>query len=151
MIFVTVGTTCGFDELVRAVDRIASDIKDEIIIQIGAGRYRPKNCKHFDFTPDLQGYIKDADLIISHGGAGTSFEILTMGKRLISVENPNVNDSHQWDFISKLEEEGHVLWCKDIKQIGQMIKKARTMKFKRYTPPKCTIHEEIFRFLEGKR
>jgi beta-1,4-N-acetylglucosaminyltransferase len=151
MIFVTVGTTYAFDNLVEAVDKMAPSIKEKIIIQTGTSTHIPQNCDYFDFKPNLKQYIQKASIVISHGGAGTSFEILTVGKKLISVENPDVNDSHQWDLLSKLEEEGYVIWCKDLHDLPKIIKKAKKMKFKKYIPPKCEIHHVIQRFLEEKR
>jgi beta-1,4-N-acetylglucosaminyltransferase len=151
MIFVTVGTTYGFDELVKAVDELAISIDEKIIVQTGNSKYIPQNCEYFTFKPNLNQYIKKARLVISHGGAGTSYEILTIGKKLISVENPDVNDSHQWDLLSKLDEEGYIVWCKDIKDLRKLIKKAMTMKFKRYFPPRCEIHHVIQNFLEDKQ
>ena len=42
MIFVTVGTG-KFELLVREMDKIASKLKERVIIQIGNGDYEPKN------------------------------------------------------------------------------------------------------------
>jgi len=151
MIFVTVGTTYAFDDLVKAVDEIAPSIKEKIIIQTGTGTYVPQNCEYFHFKANLKKYIQKASIVISHGGAGASYEILTMGKKLISVENLDVNDSHQWDLLSKLEEKGYILWCRDLKDLSKQIHKIKKMKFKKYIPPKCEIHRVIQRFLEAKK
>jgi beta-1,4-N-acetylglucosaminyltransferase len=149
MIFVTVGTT-KFDELVKEVDKIAPRFKEKIIIQIGNGNYRPKNCKYFNFNPELNRYLKNADLIISHGGAGTIFEALNMKKNIICVENPDVNDSHQGDLLKKLEDERYLIWCKDVHDIEGSIALSKKFQYKKYVPQKCTIGNTIIKFLERK-
>lgn len=150
MIFVATGTTYAFDSLVRAIDEIAPKLKEKVIIQTGNSKYIPKNCQHFKFSKDLNSYIKKASLILAHGGAGTTYEILGMGKKLISVENVAVNDSHQWDLLDALQKDGYLIWCKDTKDLEKCIKAAKSHKFTKYVQPKCTIHLEIIKFLEEK-
>jgi len=147
MIFVTVGTT-KFDKLVKEVDKIAPGLRRKVIIQIGDGTYKPKNCRYFNFNPKLNRFLEDADLIISHGGAGTIFEALNMRKKLICIENPNVNDSHQWDLLKKLEDEKYLIWCKNVSKIRDSIVLSRTFKYRKYVIPKCTINEDIIKFLK---
>jgi beta-1,4-N-acetylglucosaminyltransferase len=143
MIFVTVGTTYKFDELIREIDKIAPLIKEDIIIQIGKSNYIPKNCKYFRFTKSLIPYFKKANLIISHGGAGTTYEVLKIGKKLISVENRDVNDAHQWDLLKKLSDKKYTIWCKDVSKIHEAIKLAEKHKLKKYAQPKCSINKKI--------
>lgn len=147
MIFVTVGTT-RFDTLVKEVDKIAPSLKTKVVIQRGNGSYQPKNCKYFDFDSQLNKYIEHADLVISHGGAGTIFEALNMKKKLICVENPNVNDSHQWDLLQQLHEEGYIIWCKNAHRIKESIELSKKFRYKRYVAPRCTIADEIVKFLK---
>ena len=63
MIFVTVGTT-HFDELVETVDKLAEKLKEKCTIQIGVGKYIPKNCKWFRFKSSLKNYYKNSDLFL---------------------------------------------------------------------------------------
>jgi len=144
-IFVTVGSG-KFDKLVKAIDQ--ANPKEDITIQIGNGNYIPKNCKHFRFEPTLEPYYKKADLIIAHGGAGITYETLSKHKKLISVANLDRTDVHQQEILRALSQKGYILWCKNLNNLPAYIKKAKNFKFKKYTPPKCTIAEEIINFLE---
>ncbi len=148
MILVFTGTTYRFDPLVKAVDKIVPKIKEKIVIQIGRSKYKPKNCGYFKFKQSLIQDIKKANLIISHGGAGTTYEVLKLGKKLISIDNPNVNDSHQPDLLGKLSKEKYCLWCNDPERIYEFIIKAKKFKFRKYIPPKCNINEKINGFLK---
>jgi UDP-N-acetylglucosamine transferase subunit ALG13 len=138
MIFATVGSTY-FSELVEAIDKIAPKLNEEVIIQIGNQKYVPRNCKYFTFDEDLLKYFKEANIIIAHGGAGITFEVLNLHKKLISVENPHVLDGHQKDLLGKLSQEGYLIWCKELDKIENCIEDAMKMNIKRYLKPECQI------------
>ena len=87
-IFVTVGTT-EFDDLIQIVsdldfiENVQKKGYNSMTIQKGKGNFKPdfENCKKkfpefelkvFDFDSSLDFYMKEADLIISHGGAGSN-------------------------------------------------------------------------------
>ena len=148
MIFVTVGTT-DFDALVRAVDSLAAQLEEEVVVQIGRGRYEPRNCEWFRFAPSLEPYYEHADVVIAHGGLGTIMEVLRRGGRLIGVANPDRYDQHQEDLLSYLAEEGHLIWCADLNDLAHDLEGARSASFRPYASPECRIHEVIADFLEG--
>ena len=123
MIFVTVGTHY-FDGLTRAIDRAVGDgrIADEVILQIGhGGSYRPEHCRYFRAAPTIEPFERAADLIIGHGGTGTTLEILLMGKPLMSVSNPMMQDNHQHEFLEALEGMGLVTYCRDVDTLPEVI------------------------------
>lgn len=150
MIFVTAaGSILAFDELVKTVDELVGKkrIKEKVIIQIGNGEYLPKNCKWFRYDKNLGDYYKKANLIISHSGAGTLFELMEKGKKTIVVINPNAVKNP--DIVIKLSKEKYLIWCKDLEKLEDYIKKARLFRFKKYKKPKCEIHKKIEEFLEN--
>ena len=146
-IFVAVGTT-EFDALVEAMDKIAPEIEGDITIQIGHGRYEPQNCDFFRLAPSLDQYYDWADVVVAHGGFGTTMEVLHKGKRLISLSNPDRYDEHQSDLLGTLESEGYLVWCRRLEDLPQLLKQVRTMAFRPYQPPECQIHQVIADFLE---
>jgi UDP-N-acetylglucosamine transferase subunit ALG13 len=148
-IFVTVGTG-KFDELVQAIDAIAPKIKTNITMQIGKGEYLPKNAKFFRFSPSLDKYYKKADLIISHGGAGTIYELLGKGRKVIAVANLDRTDTHQYEILKALSEQGHLIWCRNLEGLESSIKSIKKSKLKRYNAPKCTIAEKINQFVSSR-
>lgn len=114
-VLITVGTT-RFDDLIRTVD--STQFKElmknlgylEIICQIGTGQYVPK-LSNFRIVPSLISFIQDADLVISHGGAGTILECLRMKKKLIVVINDQLMGNHQLELAKELSLKGHLLLC----------------------------------------
>ena len=149
-IFVTVGST-DFDALVQAADRLAPTLDAEGIIQIGHGEWSPVNWPYFRFAPSLDAYYDDATLVIAHGGLGTTIEVLTRGLPLVSVSNQDRYDNHQDDLLSAMDQEGYLIWCRDLDKLGQAVDTAlaatRNGSLKRYEPSECTIHTVINDFL----
>ncbi len=146
MIFVTVGTT-DFDGLVAEMDRLAPRLGEEILFQIGRGRYEPQNAPFFRFAPSLVEYYQQADLVVAHGGLGTTMEVLDLGKPLVSVSNPDRYDGHQEDLLGALVRAGHLIWCRTVSDLEGAIAQARRARFIPYTRPECRIHEVIARYL----
>jgi len=116
MILVTVGThVIGFDRLVKKMDEIASTINEEVIIQIGNTKYEPKYTKYFTFKDyqEMELLIKEARVIVTHGGAGTILVALAQGKTVISVprlkEYNEVLVDHQLDLVYTLANEKRII------------------------------------------
>ena len=55
-------------------------------------------------TPDFLQDVSDADLVISHAGAGTCIEVLQAGKTLAVIVNDSLMDNHQVELAEKLAE-----------------------------------------------
>jgi beta-1,4-N-acetylglucosaminyltransferase len=146
MIFVTVGTS-DFDRLVEKIDRLAPNLNDQVVVQIGHGRYIPQNCQYFRFAPSLASYYTAADVVVAQGGLGTTLEVLHRGRKLISVENTTCIDSHQTDILEALAAEGYLIWCRDLDELGSLLESAPTMSLKPYVPPPCQIAEVIKDYL----
>lgn len=146
MIFVTVGTT-DFDALVAEMDRIAPSLGEEVVAQIGRGRYEPANLRWFRTAPSLEPYYRQADLVVSHGGLGTVIEVASVGKPLVALSNPDRYDRHQDDLLGYMERQGHLLWCRDLARLEADVRRARTMAFRPYVAPPTRIHEVIREYL----
>ncbi len=146
MIFVTVGTT-DFDALVEAMDRLAPDLGEEVVAQIGRGKYEPRHIRWFRLAPSLEPYYREADLVVSHGGLGTVIEVTSMGKPLVALSNPDRYDRHQDDLLRFMEQAGHLLWCRDLSNLEDDLRRARAMAFRPYTVAETRIHLVIRDYL----
>lgn len=107
MIFVTVGThEQPFNRLIKKIDELVAngDIKEKVIIQTGFSTYVPQNCeahKMMSFD-EMQGALKKARIVITHGGPSSFIEALQFGKVPIVVPrqekfHEHVNN-HQVEF-----------------------------------------------------
>jgi beta-1,4-N-acetylglucosaminyltransferase len=127
VILVTVGSSLPFDELVEAIDRFVENgsIADRVTCQIGHGKYLPRHCEYFRFTPNLDPYIKSAGVVIGHGGTGTVSELLADGKSFVAVPNPHVQDDHQAVFLERLSRVVPLLWTRDLADLPRLVGQAR--------------------------
>lgn len=122
-VFLTVGTT-SFDELIACIssEHTISTLKDlgynRVILQIGRGTVEPKSYSTASFTLDVFRYkdsvaedIQNADLVISHAGAGSCLETLEAQKPLIVVINEKLMSNHQLELAKQLNKDGHLSYC----------------------------------------
>lgn len=118
-------------------------IKVDVIAQIGEGRYIPKNSEYIRFATTLDEYYQKADIIISNCGAGTIMENVTMGRRLIVIQNPDITGGHEWEIVTKMEKGEHLVWCKELDELEDAIHTASTMQFKRFEPEQIILPDLI--------
>jgi beta-1,4-N-acetylglucosaminyltransferase len=119
MILVTVGTT-PFDELIRAVDE-SLPRETEVSLQIAEGAYQPKNFPWFKFTPAIGELYEKAELVICHAGAGTTYKLLEMRKKMVVVPNLTRSDPHQKELAAFVERGRHAPVCWDPAEIGRVV------------------------------
>lgn len=117
-VFVTVGTT-EFDELIARID--SEDFVNALIgirckslvVQMGRGTVTPRvlpdllpardiQYECYNFKPTLSADMEAADLIISHCGAGSILECLTLKKVFIVVVNSTLQGNHQMELADAL-------------------------------------------------
>jgi len=131
MIFVTVGThEQPFDRLVEKVDQLAAEgvIQEPVMIQTGYSTYEPKHCSFQKLLPypEMQRYIRDARIVITHGGPASFISVLQEGKVPIvaprkSQWNEHVND-HQVEFSRAVaQRKNNILVVEDMEDLKDLI------------------------------
>ncbi len=141
MILVTLGTQDKeFTRLLKAIDREIDNgiITDKVVVQAGCTKYESKNMEIFDLIPsnEFDEYIKKADLIITHGGAGSILTGVKNNKKIIAAARlakykEHTND-HQKQIIGEFSEQGYILELKDFNKLGKLIQKSKTFKPKKF-------------------
>jgi len=133
MIFVTVGTHyLGFERLIKKIDEIADQIDEEIIAQIGATNYIPKNITYFTFGEYENKIIKlckNARVIVSHAGAGSILTVFYYMKPIIII--PRLKkfnecvDNHQLELAEVLKNNRNFIVLYDMKNLDTILKEAK--------------------------
>ena len=150
MIFSTLGTNpCGFTRLVEALDRYSLENHEDIVIQLGYTAYKPKNLNFFSFIGQakMRGYIKSAEIVITHGGYGCIYDCLELKKKVIAVPRKReLKECYdpgfgQEELIHKLEQENRIVALDDVKELASAIGKARNFS------PNFELTNEIAVFL----
>lgn len=131
MIFVTVGThEQPFDRLLKEMDRLVQTgvITEEVFIQSGYTDYEPKHCKWSKLLPysDMEKHVKQARIVITHGGPSSFIMPLQVGKTPIVVPRQaqfgeHVND-HQLNFALEVEKrQKNILVVQDVSDLQDAI------------------------------
>ena len=124
MMYVTVGTMfLDFPRLINAVDEIARDRGERVIVQTGMGKTIPTHCEHFDFRPheEVLAIQREARVIVCHAGIGSVLDALEARRPFIVVPRlkrfgEHMND-HQLDLAQAVQRRG---WGRMIANIGEL-------------------------------
>lgn len=120
MIFTTVGThTAPFDRLTTAMDEVAGDIGEPVIMQIGVSRYLPRHAEWFRFASyeRMQMLMGEARIVVCQG-ATTALLALRHGAAVVAMPRRSrfgeSIDDHQVALAAKLAEEGLLTAVDDV-------------------------------------
>jgi UDP-N-acetylglucosamine transferase subunit ALG13 len=110
------------------MDEIAGKIDEEVIMQIGYTKYKPKNSQYFDFA----GYSKikqlnnDARIVVSHAGVGSIITAFEQKTHLIIVPRlkkyDEVVDDHQLEIARELSKNPNVTILYDVENLDDFLK-----------------------------
>lgn len=135
MIFVTVGGMRAFERLVREMDRIAGELDEQVVMQIGSTDYESKNCEYFRFMPrkDMEGFYAGARIVVCHAGSGSILTALEHNKPLVLVPRMKrygeVFDDHQLEIARDMESQGTTV-VYDISDLKSAIENVNTSPLK---------------------
>jgi beta-1,4-N-acetylglucosaminyltransferase len=112
LIFVTVGGMHAFERLVREMNRIADELDEQVVMQIGSTDYEPKNCDYFKFMAanEIEELYARARVVVCHAGIGSILTAMQYNKPLILV--PRMKrygehiDDHQTEIAREIESRG---------------------------------------------
>lgn len=131
MIFVTVGThEQQFNRLVQKIDMLKKQgkIQEEVIMQIGFSTYEPKYCKWqklYSYA-EMQEFVKQARIVVTHGGPSSFITVLKEGKIPIVVPRnrqfeEHINN-HQVEFCKVVEDRmGNIILVEDMEKLENII------------------------------
>jgi len=149
LIFVTVGTAPqSFDRLIKKMDEIARKRSEEIIMQIGYSRYKPRNAYYFDFAESkvMDRLNKNARVVVCHAGVGSIIGAIKYNKPTVVIPRlrkyrENWND-HQLEIAETLAREGAIVMAREIDDLETILQNV-TKKAHRY----ISTRERLIHFL----
>ena len=141
MILVILGTQDKtFTRLLDAVQRQIDlgNIKEKVIVQAGSTKYKSKDMEIFDLikADDFKKLVKEASLIITHGGEGSIMDGLKNNKKIIAAPrlkkyNEHVND-HQIEIVDEYAKLGYIIPLKDFNMLDKLLKRIDKFKIKEF-------------------
>ena len=119
----------SFDRLLRMVEKEIknNNLKGEVIVQAGQTKFKSKYMEIFDLIPitKFNKLIKEADLVITHGGVGSIIQALKHNKKVIAVPRlarykEHEND-HQIQIVEEFTKNGYILSAKNTKELNKAL------------------------------
>lgn len=131
MIFVTVGThEQPFDRLVQYIDGLKGNgtLREEVVLQTGYSVYEPRYCKWAKFFSysEMQTQIREARIVVTHGGPSSFIPALQLGKIPVVVPrqkkfSEHVND-HQVKFCNAVaKRDGNLIVVEEISDLKRVL------------------------------
>ncbi len=133
LIFATVGATLSFDRMVATVSQLkaSGEIPEDLVIQTGLGGLAPPGLETYETLPfdSMLSYLRDADIVICHGGTGSLITALREGCRTIVMprlfEKGEHYDNHQKEITRAFAARGLVSTAGNLEELSQALKDAR--------------------------
>ncbi len=126
MILVAVGSSqFPFDRLLRALDGLGAD--EELVVQHGPSAVRPDAARCVAFLPldELAELMREARVVVAHGGVGSILLALTNGKRPYVVPRRRVFgetvDDHQVESSRRFARAGLVTLVEEPEELAAAI------------------------------
>ena len=141
MILVTLGTQDKqFPRLLEEIDRLINNgvIKDKVVVQAGMTKYESDNMEIHSILPkeDFDKYIKDCDLLITHGGVGSIITGLKDNKKVIAVPRlmkyKEHQSNHQIEIVNIFNNNGYIIGINDVSELSEALNKVKKFKPKKY-------------------
>lgn len=133
MILVTLGTQKQqFTRLIECVENL--NIKEKIIVQAGHTKFVSNKIEiHSFFTyEEMEEYVNDARIIITHAGTGSIITPLKKEKIVIACARLKKYgehlDNHQEQIVEIFDELKYIIKFKDGDDLNKIVKKARNFK-----------------------
>jgi UDP-N-acetylglucosamine--N-acetylmuramyl-(pentapeptide) pyrophosphoryl-undecaprenol N-acetylglucosamine transferase len=133
LVFATVGATLSFDRMVETVSQLkaSGEIHEDLVIQTGIGGLMPPGLEAYETLPfdRMLSYLRDADIVICHGGTGSLITALREGCRTIVMprlfEKGEHYDNHQKEITNAFAARGLVSTANNLEELAQALKDSR--------------------------
>lgn len=136
LLFATVGVTLPFDRMTEMVARLKAQgaIPEDVVFQTGIGGLAPHGMVAFETMSfdNMKSYLRDADIVVCHGGTGSVITALREGCRTIVVprafEKGEHYDDHQQEITNAFAARGLVIPANSPEELASALIAARAAK-----------------------
>lgn len=155
MIFITLGTQrFPFNRIIDQVGELRKTYKGDIVIQNGYTKCELDGVLSQSFMDSdvFINYIKEADIVIAHGGTSSIIKSLEAQKKVIAA--PRLQkfkehvDDHQLEICLTFEEKGYLAVLKEDEHIIDKIESVKNQTFEIYKSNKRDLLNDITNYIE---
>lgn len=141
------------EEVQKNIDN--GNIKDEVIVQKGYTKFESSDMKIYDqvSAEKMKELVKQADLIITHGGVGSIITAIEQGKKVIAVPRlkkykEHVND-HQLDIINSFNDAGYIIGIQEVSELPKALEMAKKFIPQKYVQNTGKILQIVSDFIDN--
>lgn len=138
-LFVPLGTQkFPFGRIITALNQLVDQGKykaNEIVMQSALYPVKPI-FTHFGLIPndEFNRYMRETEVVVTHSGVNSIISCMEMKKPLVICprlhEYGEHVDNHQMEIATLMRDKYNVLICTDMKNLPELIEKAKTHKYK---------------------
>ena len=159
MILVILGTQDkDFSRLLLAVEKQikTGNINEKVVVQAGQTKFQSDYMEVFDFlsAPEFDSLMREADLIITHGGVGSILGAIKYGKRVIAAARlakyDEHHNDHQKQIINEFVKKGYILELKDFNKLDVTLKKAISFRPKKFESNNVNFIKKLDDYIESE-
>ena len=160
MILVLLGTQHNeFKRILQEIEDCIDNnfINERVVVQAGYTKYKTEKMKIFDMISKevLENLIKDANIVITHGGVGSIISALRQNKKVIAVPrlhefNEHVND-HQRQIVDIFSKKGYLIGIQNVEDLPEALKDIETFSPNEYQGDNHRIIDIIDGFIENTK
>ncbi|WP_427966447.1 glycosyltransferase [Altererythrobacter sp.] len=156
MILLTVGMQLGFDRLIRAMDRLAPELGERIVAQVGPGSYRPQHMEaHERLDPqEFERLAREARLIVSHAGIGTLLTARRLNKPIVlfprEASLSEHRNDHQLATARQLADRPAISVAYDESELPLAVRRGLEMDRVEWAPPAAlaSLRQAVAQFID---
>ncbi|MET3528122.1 beta-1,4-glucuronosyltransferase WelK [Phenylobacterium koreense] len=156
-LFATVGAILPFDRLVAMVAEAQARgaIKEAVLIQVGVGGTSPSDIETVETLPfeEMQRHLREAEVVICHGGTGSLITALREGCRVVAVprlfEYGEVYDDHQAEITGAFMERGYIEVANTADELVDALQRIRGRTPKAVTSDPVALIDHLRQLLSG--
>jgi beta-1,4-N-acetylglucosaminyltransferase len=145
---VSCGTT-PFPSMVKSIFSSYDELADyEVIIQeITLNESSFKNISSVKLYDCADEFFLSADIAVVHAGAGTVFNLLKKGLKLVVVPNLDRKDKHQIELADYLHENDYAEVCYDLSRIHEHMNICVKRNYFRFNDSDICLNDFLSNFL----
>lgn len=157
MILITLGSQkFPFDRLLKKVDEMVADgtITEPVFAQTGYSVYVPQHydSQKFLSRDEFAGKMKQASLVITHGGTGAIIGAVKAGIKVIAV--PRLSqygehvDDHQQQIVKEFGEVGIIEPCLDLEELPARYRTAQEKTYRPFVSQTQSVIDSLDAYLQ---
>lgn len=134
MIFASFGNSPRpFIRLARAIDQLATELDENVIVQTGHTDYAYTHAVATKFLTreEIKEKLRECDVAILQGGWGTIAEASELGCRIVCVPRIKGEEHYhdQSQLVQAMERKGVLIGCYDIARLPVLVQSAKVKVF----------------------